>query len=254
VTGLMLKVGSDATFAYQRVTAQLRSAILSQAMPVGAKLPNEIDLAEIFGVSRTTVREALRNLAADNLIVTRKGATGGSFVAEPSIEQLGERLQVGLALLTTATNLSLEQFMQLRQYLEIPAARDAAVRRAQKEIDALTSMAPTNSKALPDAEHYSLNRDFHFVVVEMCHNPLLSFSAGPVFLVLQTCLDRSKLNEGFHTSVTRQHRAIAKAIRNGDGANASALMAEHLAWLEPRYRRIWRGPARRGSLTEIATP
>jgi GntR family transcriptional repressor for pyruvate dehydrogenase complex len=250
----MSRVGSDATFAYQRVTAQLRSAILSQAMPVGAKLPNEIDLAEIFGVSRATVREALRNLAADNLIVTRKGATGGSFVAEPSIEQLGERLQVGLALLTSTTNLSLEQFMELRQYLEIPAARDAAVRRAPEEIGPLILRAPSNSMALPEAQHYSLNRDFHFLIIEMCHNPLLSFSAGPVFLVLQTCLDRSKLNESFHTSVTRQHRAIAEAVRNGDSSKASTLMAEHLAWLEPRYRRIWRGPAKRDSLAELAIP
>jgi DNA-binding FadR family transcriptional regulator len=254
VTAFVSDAGIDGRFAYQRVAIQLRSAILSQAMAVGAKLPNEIQLAEIFSVSRATVREALRNLAADNLIVTRKGATGGSFVAEPSIEQLGERLQVGLALLTSATNLSLEQFMELREYLEIPAAREAAVRRTPQELDVLTLTTPSNSKTLADAKHYSLNRDFHFVLIEMCHNPLLSFAAGPVFLVLQTCLDRSKLHESFHTIVTRQHRAIAKAVLKNDSSKASELMAEHLAWLEPRYRRVWRGPAERGKLSEITLP
>ena len=50
---------------------------------------------------------------------------------------------------------------------------------------------------------------------------------------------------------TRQHRAIGRAVRDGDGARASELMAEHLAWLEPRYRRIWRDPVDRGRPTKL---
>jgi DNA-binding FadR family transcriptional regulator len=242
---------ASGSHAYERVASQLRSAILSQALVAGTKLPNEMQLSEIFQVSRATVREALRNLAADNLIVTRKGATGGSFVAEPSIKQLEERLQVGLSLLASARDLSVEHFMELRESLEVPASRHAAARRTPEELATLDSITPSPGISMDGARHYSLNRDFHFVLTEMCHNPLLTFSAGPVFLVLQTCLDRSKLPDSFHSSVTRQHRAIGRAVRDGDGARASELMAEHLAWLEPRYRRIWREPVDRRRPIEL---
>jgi GntR family transcriptional repressor for pyruvate dehydrogenase complex len=161
---------ADGKHAYARVAAQLRAALLSNAMPVGARLPNEMQLAEIFEVSRATVREALRSLAADNLITTRKGVTGGSFVSEPSVHQLSQRLQVGLKLLTSATNLSVDQFMELRTSLEVPAARAAAERRTEEELEPLASTAPSKVSSLADEKHYNLNRDFHFVIIGR-HSP-----------------------------------------------------------------------------------
>ena len=70
--------------AYEVVAARLRSEILEGARPPGARLSNEMVLAEEFGVSRATIREALRLLGAENLIRTAKGAGGGSFVARLS--------------------------------------------------------------------------------------------------------------------------------------------------------------------------
>jgi GntR family transcriptional repressor for pyruvate dehydrogenase complex len=228
--------------AYERIAEQLRSAILSHTTPPGARLPKENELAGIFGVSRATVREALRSLAAEDLITTRKGATGGSFVAEPSIEQLSDRLRVGLSMLAPAGTISLEQFMELRRFLEISACRVAATRRTSEELAILTSAVPSRQDSLSEEEHYRHNRDFHFVLAEMCHNPLLLLSAEPVFLVLQTCLDRTKMEVGFHHTVSRHHHEIARAIHDQAGDLAAGLMAEHLAWLEPCYRRVWRDP------------
>jgi GntR family transcriptional repressor for pyruvate dehydrogenase complex len=233
---------TDNGHAYERIAGQLRSAILSRATPPGARLPKENELAAIFGVSRATVREALRSLAAEDLITTRKGATGGSFVAEPSIEQLSDRLRAGLSMLTPTSAISLEQFMELRRFLEISASRVAATRRTSEEVAILSSAVPSRLDSLSEEEHYHHNRDFHFVLAEMCHNPLLLLAAEPVFLVLQTCLDRTKMQAGFHRTVSRHHRAIARAVHDQAGDLAAELMAEHLAWLEPCYRRVWREP------------
>jgi len=232
-----------ARHGYEQVAEQLRSAILSQDFRPGSRLPNENELSEMFQVSRTTVREALRALAAEKLITTRKGTTGGSFVTEPSIGQLTERLQVGLRLLASTTRISLDNFMELRQLLEVPSAGLAAARRTGDDLALLEETIPSPGRALPDQEQYHRNRDFHFVIIDICHNPLLRLAVEPMFVVLQTCLDRGKLPATFHTTVTRQHRAIAYAIQARDSALADRLMHEHLDWLHPRYRRVWRAGA-----------
>lgn len=200
----------------------------------------------MFGVGRTTVREALRGLAAENLITTKRGVTGGSSVAEPSVERLKDRLQLELTLVSSASDLSYEDFVELRRVIEIPATALAAERRADDELSRLQSLPPSNGPARA-LQLYRRGRDFHFAVVEMAHNPLLRIAAEPVFLVVQTSLDRARLSNSFHAAVTRQHRAIAEAIAEHDAAGAAELMRDHLEWLEPRYRRVWRGPREQNS-------
>ena len=69
----------DASVAAE-IAAELRDAILSGALATEERLPGEQELAERFGVSRPTIREALKRLAAQNLIRSRRGPTGGTFV------------------------------------------------------------------------------------------------------------------------------------------------------------------------------
>lgn len=232
-----------ARYSYEHIAEQLRAAILSQDFLPGTRLPNENELSEMFQVSRTTVREALRGLAAENLITTRKGTAGGSFVTEPSVTQLAESLQVGLSMLASTTRISLDHFMELRRLLEVPSADLAAARRTGDDLASLEETIPPTRASLSDQQQYHSNRDFHFVIINIVHNPLLRLAVEPMFVVLQTRLDRTRLPASFHTSVTRQHRAIAGAIQARDGGLACQLMQEHLDWLHPRYRRVWQTPA-----------
>ena len=83
-------------------------------------------LAREFGVSRATVREALRILAAQNLIRTTKGAGGGSYVTLPTVDHISEFLRGNLNLLSEAEHVSLEELLEVRELVEVPAARLAA--------------------------------------------------------------------------------------------------------------------------------
>ena len=71
--------------AYQQVADQLRDRILDGSVAAGDRLPTEVELSEIFGVSRSTVREALRVLASRGLIRTTRGTTGGTFFGLPVV-------------------------------------------------------------------------------------------------------------------------------------------------------------------------
>src|SRR3954447_15153396 len=94
---------------YELVSERLLQRVVSGELQPGERLPNESALATDFGVSRATVREALRVLAAQNLIRTSKGAGGGSYVTLPSVGDVSDQVQSSLRLLTDADDVTLEE-------------------------------------------------------------------------------------------------------------------------------------------------
>jgi len=218
----------------------LREEIHDRVRPRGARLPNEVALAEQFGVSRATVREALRLLAAQNLIRTAKGAGGGSYVTVPSAQHLSESLRSGLGLLTAAQDVTLEELLEARELLEVPAAQIAARRRTDEHVERLRTAIPAEPLRLGTREQFIYNADFHTIVIEACGNTLLTIAAQPIFGVLQTHLARSKLGRRFHRAINEHHREIAAAISAGDERASREQMYEHLEFLRPYYERAWR--------------
>ena len=83
----------------KQIAEQLRAAIVSGQFKIGERLPTEDELAQRYGVSRPSVREALKRLAAQNLVRARRGPTGGNFVVQPSYEELAESLSGAATLL-----------------------------------------------------------------------------------------------------------------------------------------------------------
>jgi GntR family transcriptional repressor for pyruvate dehydrogenase complex len=225
--------------AYEQVADQLRTFIVEGELPAGRRLPTEVQLAKDFGVSRATVREALRVLTTERLIETSKGA-GGSFVTVPSINHISEFLRANLNLLTAAHEVSLDEFLELREMLEIPAARMAARRRDPELLHRLEEATPDEKLQMPENEQFGFNKDFHSIVVEGSGNTLLYVAAQPIFTVLQTAMMRSDLGHEFHERVDADHRLILAEIRDGNADGAEREMRAHIDFLGPEYRRVWR--------------
>jgi len=122
---------------YELVAERLRDRVVHGDLRPGERLPNEAALATDFGVSRATVREALRVLAAQNLIRTSKGAGGGSYVTLPSVGHISESLRSGIGLLASVDDVTLDELLEARELLEIPAARAAAGRRDEEHLAAM---------------------------------------------------------------------------------------------------------------------
>ncbi len=226
--------------AYEQVADQLYELIVHGELARGERLPNENTLAHEFGVSRATVREALRHLAAQRLIHTAKGAGGGSYVTMPTADHISEFLRSSLDLLTKAQDVSLEELLEARAALEVPAAGLAAKRRKAADIVRLKEAIPTSPLELSTLDQFAFNEQFHSVVIETCGNVLLTVAAQPVFSVLQTNLARSSLGQRFHRSINDQHRAITAAIEAGDARAAEREMGSHLEFLRPFYEKAWR--------------
>jgi DNA-binding FadR family transcriptional regulator len=226
--------------AYEQVADQLRDLILSGELEPGARLPTEQTLARDFGVSRATVREALRVLATQNLIRTTKGATGGSFVILPTADHISDFLSSNISLLSQTETVSLDEFLELREFLEVPAARLAARRHTPEALERLQAAIPGHPRDLGTEEQFIYNKDFHSQVVLASENTLLSIAVQPIFSVMQTNLSRSALGRRFHDQINDDHRAIATAIAAGDEDAAAEEMHRHLAYLRPFYEKAWR--------------
>src|SRR5215468_9957066 len=105
---------ADRRKAYERIAGSLRDQILSGELARDERLPVESELATRYGVSRATVREALRLLAAQNLIVTAKGRSGGSYVSAPSPAHISEFIRSGLDLLADGRRVTLDELLEAR--------------------------------------------------------------------------------------------------------------------------------------------
>ena len=231
--------------AYEQVADVLLRRVVAGELEPGVRLPTETMLATEFGVSRTTVREALRLLAAQNLVRTAKGATGGSYVTVPSAGHLSASLRSGIGLLADARDVSLEELLEARQLLEVPAARLAARRRQEHDLERLHAAIPGRPLELAAQEQFAYNSDFHTVVLKASGNILLAIAAQPVFDVLQTRLVRSNLGVRFHRTINAHHRSIAAAIEAGDEDAAGDEMHDHVEFLRPFYEKAWRDLRRR---------
>ncbi len=225
---------------YEQVADQLRELIVTGELPQGGRLPTETALARELGVSRATVREALRLLAAQGLVRTAKGQTGGSYVTLPTVDHISEFVRGNLNLLSESDHVTLEEFLELRELIEVPAARLAAERASAGDVERLRDTIPEQPLRMTTQEQFSFNKGFHTVIVEACGNTLLYIATQPVFTVLQTHLARSTLGRSFHSSINEHHRAILAAIAGGDADGAAEQMHAHLEYLRPAYERAWR--------------
>lgn len=225
--------------AFQQVADQLRELIIQGELPPGARLPSEAELGAQFGVSRSTVREALRMLASQHLITTSRGVGGGSFVTYPDPSAIAEYLHTNLGLMTGTNLVGIRELLEARELLEVPAARLAAEHRTDEQLAELEkNLVPASLVDLPERRMFEINRAFHQAILDAAGNRLLRVMTQPVFTFLQTRLLRNRATPSFWDEVASDHVKIARAIGKGDAKAAGAEMQHHLARLRPTYEQI----------------
>jgi len=220
--------------AYQQVADQLTDMIISGVLTPGDRLPVESELTELFGVSRSTVREALRALSSKQLITTSRGVGGGSFVVEPSPTQISDELEAKIGLLTGVNLVPVDHLLEARTMLEVPAAGFAASRRSEDHLRQLK--ATSNLRA--SQSRPQTNMHFHRVILDAAGNEILKLMTVPLFQVIRRRFLREAAPESFWDRVQDEHIRITEAIIEQDVKGAESLMHEHLAHLRETYLSI----------------
>jgi GntR family transcriptional repressor for pyruvate dehydrogenase complex len=205
---------------------RLRRSILADGLKAGDPLPAEAELIERYGLSRATVREAIRILDAEGFIEVRIGRNGGIVVAEPEPERLGEWLATQLAL-RAATVHALVEF---RLVIEPVAARLAAQRATPEQLRLLheTTTAATAEEEL----------DFHLYLADASQNELLRTLLRAVHTGLRDHdVYRVPATKADAAKGRRTHRALYEAIVDRDADRAEDLMRRHLEGVMDVVRR-----------------
>ncbi|MGV1048955.1 MAG: FadR/GntR family transcriptional regulator [Solirubrobacterales bacterium] len=201
---------------YEEVAKQIRTQIADGKIAPGERLPVESALAASFGVSRSTIREALRVLGSEGLIRTTRGVSGGSFVLESGTEAVGEHLERRLAMLSRREAFSAGELQETRQLLESSAAGLAAERRSAQHLDELR-------------EALEQEQQFHAVLLAAAQNRLLELITAPVLRLAGERLLAA--GSGPEPRVDGDHERILERIEAGDAEGAASATVEHLGRL-----------------------
>lgn len=210
----------------QAIVDQVKMLLRQGRLKPGDRLPSERELCERFGVSRVTVREALRVLEAGGLIDIRVGAHGGAFVTTPTSQQIGE----GLADLLNLSPLTALQVTEARQVFELGIVPLVVERATDEDIAALRELVKRHQAALEAGEYQmSMSADFHTRVAAATHNPAIEMLVqsfhGPLLMSLMEAQVVAPLM-GHRGS--EEHAAFIDAIADRDTERALSIMREHL--------------------------
>lgn len=223
--------------AYQLLADDLRTQIISGRLRPGDRLPAEPDLCAVAGVSRSTVREALRVLSSQHLIVTTRGVAGGSFVARPDPERLAEPLVPGVRMLLSSAGVRVEQLMEVREMLEVPAVALAAVRRTEADLTRLraTMFDPARDDL---ATRLAAHRAFHAALAAASGNPLYEMVTSPLYAVANEARMAEIGGPDLWQGVDADHREILGRVEAQDVRGAQDAAVRHLG----RLRASWGRP------------
>jgi GntR family transcriptional regulator, transcriptional repressor for pyruvate dehydrogenase complex len=213
--------------ASEQVASQIQHYIQREGLEPGDFLGREEDLAAEFGVSRPTLREALKLLASGNLIRANKGPGGGIFVALTADQGMGRSLSDAIAMMLETRAVSLQELLEARLLLEVPLAGQAAHRADAEAVRRLRAALAAEDEAA-----------LHRIVAATAGNRMVQAFTDWVFEVLQPSLMAVIGAAVVHSAVVEQHEALVAAIEKGDAPRAERAMKEHLLYLSDVLRMV----------------
>lgn len=211
--------------AYRKVAAALMERILDRSLQDGDRLPSETELARQFGVNRSTVREAVRELQGNGLLGRRRGSKL-LVVTRPEADQVAEG--VGRALVLH--DVTYQDVWEALMILEPPIAESAARRRTDADLQMISAAASNFAAHNADAGSAALHAaDFFRAVGAATHNRILMMGHEPLLQLLEPSLRSmmDKVPQSRARIVTAEKR-ISEAIRARDIEAARTWMTRHV--------------------------
>jgi GntR family transcriptional regulator, transcriptional repressor for pyruvate dehydrogenase complex len=208
---------------FEETVERLGTAIRLGLLPPGSKLPAERNLAERLRISRSTLRQALTTLVQSGHLVSVRGRTGGTFVAErpPLAEQDGKPLGDDAWAV-----------LDYRVAIETGATILAAERADDEQLDVLDALVRRMSEVRDFEEYRRADIRFHIGVAEAAGSPRLVTAMTEVQGQVSDLIALIPHPEEVLTHSNAQHRRIVSLLRRGRGAQAVTLMREHIEGTE----------------------
>lgn len=198
-----------------QIATAIRENIISGLLIVDQRLPSEAELADHFDVSRPTVREALKRLAAQSLIRTQRGASGGAFINRISFQEAYAQQITTSTLLLSMNDVSFETACEARFALERSCATLTAKRRSADHLAAMRAEIHRQGQpGLTDEAFCASDVTFHRALVDGADNPVLSYQLAGAVEAMQPLMNMITF------SARDRERIIALHVKIADAAEA----------------------------------
>lgn len=208
------------------IADQIRALVRSGRLGPGDRLPSERDLCQQFGVSRVTVRDALRLLEGAGLIDTRVGARGGAFVRVPTGTQIGE----GIADMVTMAALHADEVTEARLVLEVGIVGLVCERSGEEDLAALREICDRSAQAVAEGRYdVSYSAEFHTRFARAAHNRALDLLVASFQVPLRHSLEEAKaVDPKMGKRGVAEHYELVEAVSHRDAEQARSIMSRHL--------------------------
>jgi GntR family transcriptional repressor for pyruvate dehydrogenase complex len=217
-------------FAYQQIAGEIEAQILRGDLKPGDQLPGEAELAGQFGVTRSTLREGLRQLESDGLV--HRPSPRRLEVAVPSMDQLTTRSGRAMALM----QVTFRELWQVTMVTEPLAARLAAEHGTDDEINGLQTLHAEviAAEGMMDRT-INLDEEFHSRLADMGRNRVLGLAREPISLLLfRGFAQIAPFAPKFYKRQIEAHSNVIAAMRDRDAERAEK-------WARMHIEDFWRG-------------
>jgi len=231
-----------------RVAKQLEDLVVKGVLETGQRLPAERELAEMFGVSRTVIREAIHNLAARGLLDVRSG--NGTLVSGPTTDSVAQSLS--LLLRYRAEGFLVEHLHEVRRFLEVEIAARAAERATDEDVADLQDILCRMENATSDVESSAnLDVEFHQSLAVATHNPLFIILLDSIGDLLLEIRYRSLEDPETTPKALYHHRNVLQQVQSRNPNQARLAMSAHVDQSEDTMRRVMEARGESESLAHL---
>ncbi|MFW1677939.1 FadR/GntR family transcriptional regulator [Pontibacter sp. JAM-7] len=217
----------------KQIADQLEDAIMEGSLRANDRLPTEEEMSKRFSVSRATIREAMKRLAAKKLVRSKRGPAGGTFVNELGAAELSDSLVTATTMFVSMNNISLEEISETRKEMETLCCRLACQNRTDKDLQRLENALGKQSDSQISAEAFcAADVQFHRTLVDASHNRMLGFVMYCLIEALQPVANMLAYHFRERAVILNQHRRLLDAVHSRNTALATNIMLEQLDYLE----------------------
>ena len=213
---------------YETIVDQIYEAIMRGDLNHNDKLPCEHKLCEMFGVSRVTVREAVRALEQYGIVEVRQGSLGGAYIKNISLDDITDQVTKIIGM----TNITFSNLSEARLGIECAALKQLKNRKLnQKELADLENniLAVENfAKQGNSRERLRANFDFHLKLVALSKNPIYSVMHNAIVHLSYKFFEKVQASELMIQKTINEHRKILNYIKKNDINEACEICEKHI--------------------------
>ena len=223
---------------YEQIIDQIQELILDGTFKSGDKLPPERELTTKLGVSRTSLREALKALEVLGLTESKQGE--GSYISNNVKPTILKSISIAYKL----NNGTIEDVLELRQSLQLQAVRTAAIKATESEIEILEKIVEGMENTIDEDEQSQLDMEFHEKLIDMMDNVMIQIISDSVSNLMQPFIKSIREIYKEHEENLKkyyfieQHRNILNAIKERDPEKSVKLMMDHIHLTEDDLIRL----------------